>query len=182
MLIALSGLAGAGKTTAIAELERLGVGARVYVGAFVTSEVEARGLPATPACEKKVREDLRNNEGMDALARRALPTIQGMLSAGRVALIDAIYCVEERDFYQQHLGEHLTCLAVQTSAANRAARLSARNLRPLSPADLAARDRYELDRLGIAAVLEGAEHRLANDGSLDDLEQALRGFATLLRC
>ena len=179
MLIALSGLAGAGKTTAIADLERRGVGARVYVGAFVTAEVLRRGLPPTPACEKRVREELRVTEGMDALARRALPTIRGMLSAGRVALVDAIYCLEERDFYQAALGEELICLAVETSAAIRAARLALRNQRPLSAAELDERDRYELERLGMAAVLAGAGHRVPNDGGLEDFEQALGRFAAL---
>jgi dephospho-CoA kinase len=172
-LIGLCGLAGAGKTTAIDLLEQRGRGVRVYIGAFVTAEVERRGLPPGAISEKQIREDLRVSEGMDALARRALPTIHSILAASRAALLDAIYCAEERDLYLQEFGNRLVTIAVDTSVANRAKRLSVRNQRPLSAFELAERDRYEIDRLGTAEVMDRAAHSLCNDGSLSEFEQTL---------
>lgn len=176
-LLGLCGLAGAGKTTAIDLLEQRGRGVRVYVGAFVTAEVEKRGLPRGPASEKLVREELRLSEGMDTLARRALPTIHGILAAGRAALLDAIYCVEERDIYLLEFGKRLITVAIETSVQNRAARLSVRNQRPLGAAELEDRDQYEIKRLGTPVVMAEADHRLGNDGSLNEFEQTLDKFS-----
>ncbi|RMB54628.1 dephospho-CoA kinase [Sphingomonas sp. PP-CE-3A-406] len=176
MLIGLCGLAGAGKTTAIEILQQHGHGMRVYVGAMVTAEVKHRGLPRTPASEKLVREELRSAEGMGALAQRALPWIHATLSTHRIALVDAIYCEAERDIYRAEFGQKFAMLAVATSVENRATRLSIRNLRPLSPDDLATRDRYEIERLGTTQVMDLADHTICNDGSLDEFEQALDHF------
>jgi dephospho-CoA kinase len=172
-LIGLCGLAGAGKTTAIDLLEQRGRGVRVYVGSVVTAEVNRRGLPRGAASEKLVREELRRSEGMDALAQRALPIIHGILAARQAALLDAIYCAEERELYRREFGQHLATVAIETSVTNRAARLSIRNQRPLSAAELEDRDRYEIERLGTATVMSEADHLLCNDSSLDEFEKAL---------
>ena len=176
MLIALAGLAGAGKSTVVDWLERRGAGVRIYVGSFVTAEVSRRGLAITPANEKRIRDEIRSDEGMEALARRALPAVRDVILSGRTALIDAIYCAEERAFYEQDLAGRLVCLAIETSAAIRAARLARRNDRPMSPGDLSDRDAYELDRLGLGTVLSTAQHTLSNDGTLGDLEETLQRF------
>lgn len=136
MLIGLCGLAGAGKTTAIEILQQHGHGMRVYVGAMVTAEVKRRDLPLTPESEKLVREELRSIDGKGALAQRALPWIHATLAAHRIALVDAIYCEAERDIYRAEFGQRFAMVAVETSVDNRAARLTVRNLRPLSTADL----------------------------------------------
>lgn len=153
------------------------MGVRVYLGAFVTAEVIRRGLPSVPASEKVVRDSLRQQGGMDALAMLALPTIHGILAAQRWALIDAVYCAEERMLYEREFGERLVTLALETSRFNRSQRLSLRNQRPLSLEELEERDRYELDRLGIARVMAGAHRTIGNDGTLPEFENALSCFA-----
>lgn len=180
MLLAFCGLAGAGKTTAVDILERLGEGARVYVGSFVTAEAARRGMPPTPQSERDVREDLRAKGGMDALAHMALPTITGIIHAGRVALVDAIYCAEEYDLYRERLGDRVIRIALETTWANREHRLATRTLRPIHSNALADRDSFELEQLGLAGVIAAAEYRLANNGSLDDLECALQKLASSL--
>jgi dephospho-CoA kinase len=180
-IIAVCGLAGAGKTTSVDVLERLGEGARVYVGAFVTAEVERRGLSATPQNERQVRQELREKGGMDALARMALPTISGIIDAGRVALVDAIYCAEEFELYLTHFGDSVVRVALETRRGERERRLSVRNLRPISAEALASRDEFELVKLGLGRVMAEAEHSLENNGSLDDLENSLKQLAVALR-
>lgn len=180
MLLAVCGLAGAGKTTAVDILERLGEGARVYVGSFVTAEAARRGMPSTPQSERNVREDLRAKGGMDALAHMALPTITGIIEAGRVALVDAIYCPEEYDLYRERLGDRVARIALETTRSNREQRLATRALRPINSEALASRDAFELTQLGLAGVIAAAEYRLANNGSLNDLEGTLQQLAGLL--
>lgn len=72
MLIAVAGLAGAGKTTAIDHLESLRAGRQVYVGELVLNEVRARGLEVNPENENLVRLDLRHTRGPEAFAALVL--------------------------------------------------------------------------------------------------------------
>lgn len=181
MVIAVCGLAGAGKTTALEILERLGGGARVYVGSFVTAEVARRGMAATPQSERLVREELRASGGMAALAQQAFPTISGILVAGRVALVDAIYCAEEYEFYRERFSDQVVRIAVETAKPERERRLAVRALRPIDADALTKRDEFELTQLGLADVMAAAEHRIVNDGSLDDLERALQRLTGSLR-
>lgn len=81
-LIGLAGLSGAGKTTAIDHLVSIGVGGRVYLGQIVLDEVEKRGLLRLPENERTVRLALRAELGLDILAKRAAPDIDGLLANG----------------------------------------------------------------------------------------------------
>lgn len=90
--------------------------------------------------------------------------------------MDAIYCAEESEIYREAFGNRLVTVAVETALEKRANRLSARTLRPLSPEDLEIRDRYEIELLGTAALMAAADYTLGNDGTLNELQQALDGF------
>lgn len=173
MILALAGLAGSGKTTAIGMLSKSGFGASVYVGQIVTDEVARRGLKPTPANERAVRKDMREREGMHVLAERALPAI-GRLASNGNALIDAIYNREEYDAYAAVFGRSLKILGISASFDLRAKRLADRVERPISLPDLKRRDEFEVGVLGLDVVLSIADHRLANEGSLDELEDALK--------
>jgi dephospho-CoA kinase len=173
VLIGFSGLAGAGKTTAVDLLVKMGMGKRVYVGALITEEVTRRGMVRGPASENEVRKALRQEGGMDALARLAFPMIEDVLRNGCAALVDAIYCAEERSFFETALGDSLLCVAIETSVANRAERLSRRPSRPMTVADLENRDSYELDCLGLSQVMARSHRHVPNNDTLNDLELAL---------
>jgi dephospho-CoA kinase len=115
MLIAVAGLAGAGKTTAIDHLESLGAGKRVYVGGLVLDEVRARGLQVTPENQKLVRLDLRRARGPDAFAVLAAPLVRDILSSGANVLLDAIFCVEEYRYFRQLCADPVLLLAISAS-------------------------------------------------------------------
>ena len=155
-------------------LERLGRGVRIYVGAFVTAEVERRQLPPTPQSERQVGAELREEGGVAALARLALPTIDAIRRAGRMPLIDAIYCAEEYELYRATFEGAIVRLAISAPRPERVARLAARNLRRIDELELAERDAFEFERLGLESVMSAAEHALTNDGRLIDLEATLK--------
>lgn len=181
MLVLICGLAGAGKTTCLEILESLGGGAKVYVGSFITAEVIRRGMESTPESERVVREDLRAAHGMEAFAQLALPTIHGILEVGRVALVDAIYCAEEYDFYRQHCSSQVVRIAVDTARSERQKRLQTRLLRPIDSSSLDKRDEFELTKLGLADVMAAAEYKISNNGSLSDLDYTMKCLDNSLR-
>ena len=78
--LALVGMPGAGKSLCAKHLEACGF-FQYRFGSIVVNEVLRRGLPLTPENERVVREELRANDGMDVMARRALP-LQRPTAAG----------------------------------------------------------------------------------------------------
>src|SRR5262245_3295471 len=120
-LIAVSGFAGAGKTTAIDFLEARGFGRRLYVGQLVLDEVQKRGLPTGTQSENEVRADLRAKHGFAAFAQLAAPSANVILKSGHNVLLDAILAEEELKHYQLHCDPNLDLVLVSASFAIRAA-------------------------------------------------------------
>jgi dephospho-CoA kinase len=172
VLIALTGLAGAGKSTAIAHLESGGIGTRYYAGSALSEEIVRRGLAQTPDNERTVREELRQTFGMAVFAERALPYLLEHCGA-QTALLDAIYCVEEYDCYRAHFGARLMLIAVTAAPVIRHARLAGRPDRPIAPDKAHDRDRFELTKLRIGQVIDAADHTIENESSLAEFKQAL---------
>src|SRR5579862_6652903 len=89
-LVGVTGLAGAGKTTAVKYLASLTNGRMFYLGQTVLDEVRARRLPETRENERKVRIDLRRENGPAALAIPYVDEVAECLGNGIPVFIDAI--------------------------------------------------------------------------------------------
>lgn len=164
VILALAGHAGAGKSTAAKYLARLGSGSVTYVGEYIKAEVGLLGLNLNAQNERTVRMEVREREGMDAFARRALPDIEAHARLGPV-LIDAIYNREEWEFYRRALSTPPVLIGILASQGKRAQRVAKRGARRISREDLERRDRTELDLLHLGDVLEQADHRICNDAT-----------------
>ncbi|WP_114954269.1 AAA family ATPase [Sphingosinicella terrae] len=177
MLIAAAGFAGAGKSTALRHLASIGVGDYHYAGGIVTREVARLGLEAGPQNERRARDDLREKDGMAALAKIAEPDLRARLQVAPRVLIDAICNIEEAEYYRARFGGTLVILALQTKFELRATRLAVRPERPLSVHDLIRRDAYETETLRMDKVLNAADFTIVNDGDIADLETSLARLA-----
>lgn len=177
MLIAATGLAGAGKSTMLRHLSTIWQGHYFYVGGIVREEVAHRGLPATPESEHQVRNLLRKEMGMAALARLAAPKLDTHLLSGVPVLIDAICNTEEAALYRQRFGNALVVIGIEASFATRAKRLAIREGRSMTEDQLRNRDVYELNDLRLGAVVTAADVVVRNEGSFADLWQNLEAVA-----
>jgi len=175
-LIAVTGLSGAGKTTAIDFLQRIGAGEKIYLGQAVLGEVTARGLPAGPDSERVVRSDFRAQYGSGALAVLAAPQIQRCLDRNTNVLIDAIFDEQEYIFIRDLRPKisSLLLVSVEANFDTRSGRLMTRNDRPCTPEQLSARDAFELSQLGTQKVIDRANFKVPNEASLDSFEAKLR--------
>ena len=90
-VLAVVGLAGAGKSSVAETLATMFACDTVYFGGVIIDEVRRRGLPVTPATERTVREDLRRQAGVDAVARQSLSRIQRSLEANTHVVVDGVY-------------------------------------------------------------------------------------------
>lgn len=176
-LIALAGLAGAGKTTAVEFLSEMSGGEAVYLGAGVLETVRGRRLPDTRESERIVRLELREQKGPAALADLEAERIVEILKKGVPVLVDAIFVQAEFDLLSHHAQAFPTyLLAVTASFSTRCERLATRSERRYNHAELEARDRTEMNVLGTGAVLSGASYTIRNDGSMTAFHENLIDF------
>ncbi|MGL4575341.1 MAG: AAA family ATPase [Burkholderiaceae bacterium] len=172
-IVALVGLCGTGKSEAGRVLENLGY-ELVYFGGVVVDEVKKRGLPVNEANEKAVREELRATHGMAAMAIIKLPQIQQMLAAGKKVAVDGLYSFAEYELLKKTFGDRLKLIALHTAKPLRYARMAARPVRPLTQADVDARDFFEIKNLDKGGPIAIADAHVVNDDSTEQFAHALR--------
>ena len=173
VLIALVGLAGTGKSEAGEVLLEMGYQI-VYFGGTVLEQVQKRGMPITPENERVVREELRAQHGMAAMALLRLPEIKALLAAGRLVAIDGLYSFAEYELLKANFGNQLKVLAIHAPKALRYARLAARKLRPLTALQVDERDFFEIKNLDKGGPIAIADAHIINEGSACELHEKVR--------
>jgi len=109
-LIAIVGMAGAGKSEVAGVLKKMGF-AIVRFGDITDKEVAKRGLKLNEANERRVRELLRDQYGMEAYAKLNSPRIDEALNKSDV-VIDGLYSWEEYKYLKDYYKEGLLTVAV----------------------------------------------------------------------
>lgn len=165
--VAVVGMACAGKSEVSGQLVT-GYGFEsIYFGQVVLDEIAARGLQPGPQSERQVREELRQAEGMDVMARRSLGSIHAAVDAGRKVCIDGLYSGAEWQLLTQQVG--LVTLAVHAPRWLRKQRAASRPGRPLTASELDERDLTEVRRVDKATPIALADLHVVNDGTLEEL-------------
>ena len=177
--LALVGMPGAGKTLCAKHLQNKGY-FTLRFGAVVVDEVRRRGLAVNPVNERTVREELRSQHGMAAMAIISLPGLQAALRENSHIIIDGLYSFSEYKFLRQNLGLPLILVAIVAARQLRYNRLAKRPERPLTSAEASVRDTQEIERLEKGGPIAIADYTLLNDGSPTQmLERLDRLLATL---
>jgi dephospho-CoA kinase len=146
----------------------------VYFGGLVIAEVQRRGLEVAEASERQVREELRANFGMHAVAVLAAKEIALLLASGhRTVIIDGIYSYAEHEYLRAEVGLRISSIAVHARREVREARLGVRSLRPLSPDQIRSRDLSEIRTLDKATPIVLADFHVVNDSTLELLQQSV---------
>jgi dephospho-CoA kinase len=176
-ILAIVGLAGTGKSLLTEYLTEKYDLERIYFGGYVLGEVERRGLKLTTLNEKEVRENLRVQHGMAAIAVLALPDIHAALDKGLHVIIDGIYSFSEYVLLRKEFGERLKLVAVHCPRALRYERLGERDRRPLTPAEVDQRDYFEIMNLEKGGPIAIADYHLINDTDIETVYEAIDSIA-----
>jgi dephospho-CoA kinase len=168
IILAVVGLAGAGKTETTQYLLQKTGWPKVYFGLAVIDEVKRRGLPLNEANEKTVREEFRTRDGMAAMAIANLPAVKKAFETSSV-IIESLYSWEEYLAVKKEFGEAFKVLAIFSSFPTREARMAKRPVRPLTAADLDSRDKSQIENLHQAGPIVRADWTIVNEGSKDEL-------------
>lgn len=171
-IIAIVGMAGAGKSEVAREFEQAGY-ARIRFGDITDEEVGKRGMPLNEISERFVREALRNKHGMAAYAKLNTPKIDAALGKSNV-VVDGLYSWEEYLLLKKRYAEQLSLVAVWASPRKRYFRLSVRETRPLTREEAAARDRAEIENLNKSGPIAMADYTLINESTLPNLRKKAR--------
>jgi dephospho-CoA kinase len=166
-IIALVGLAGTGKSTAVDHLTEKGY-PKVYFGGIILDEVKKRGLEITSENEQSIREELREKEGKDFVVKRIITQIRDLMDAGQHRIVaDGLYTWTEYKALKHEFPGELTVVAVIAPRHLRKARMAVRPVRPLTGAQLDQRDWAEIENLEKGGPIAIADYYITNS---DDYE------------
>ena len=170
MILCITGMPGAGKTTAAKALEGLGF-ELVSLGDVVREEASKRGLEPTDTNLGLVMLKLREESGPGAVAQLALPKI--LSTSKKCVVVDGIRSIEEVKVFQKIAKAKL--VAVHASPETRFRYLKARGRKdaPSSWEFFQARDQRELE-VGVGRAIALADEVISNNEiSIDELQRRI---------
>lgn len=172
-IVALVGLAGSGKSTAVEYFTDRDY-PKVYFGGIVLDAMREEGIEHTADNEKRFREELREKHGKDVVVNRIVEQINGLAGAGQRRIIaDGLYTWTEYKVLKKAFPGELTLVAIVAPRHVRYHRLSQRPIRPLTSTEAYERDQSEIENLEKGGPIAIADHYIINDGSREDLEKRL---------
>lgn len=170
--LALVGMPGAGKSLCAKHLEARGF-FQFRFGGIVTDEVARRGWELNPENERIIREEFRAHDGMDVMAKRALPILKEALQNRPCIVIDGLYSWSEYKTLRHELGAGLIVVAIISDRPLRYARLTQRPVRPLTIEQAQERDYAEIENLEKGGPIAIADYTLLNNSSSASLIASL---------
>lgn len=178
-IIAIVGMPGAGKSEAASFFHEKGMPVLRF-GSVIEDGIKEEGLERTAETERYIREKIRKELGLAAVAIKILPKIQEALK-GEVdtVILDGLYGWEEYVFLQEKVKE-LTLLCVYASPRVRYQRLHARAVRSFTSEEARARDINELEKTNKGGPIALADYLIVNEDSKEDFSEKLEAFLASL--
>ena len=178
-LICLVGMPGSGKSEVAEYLKTKHEFGYFRFGQIVLDKVKESGQAPSEKLEKEIRERIREEHGMFAMAILNLPKIESLIEAGDV-IGDGLRSFEEYLFLKQKLGDNLVVIAVYTPPKLRHERLINRaahhgpdaNLkyRSNTKEEVWARDLAEIEGLHIGGTIAMADYTIKNISDIENLQ------------
>lgn len=169
LIVCLTGMPGAGKSTVASFLKEKGF-AMVTMGDAVREEATKQGLESTDANLGELMLKLRQDLGQGAVAHLVLRKLQRDGNSGNV-VVDGIRSIPEVEALKE--AGHVKLLAIHASQDTRFKHLLDRDRSdaPASSDDFAVRDKRELS-VGISEAIALADETISNnDMTLEQLKQ-----------
>ena len=169
-IVAFVGLAGSGKSSAVDYLTEKGY-PKIYFGGILYKELIAAGItPGDWEPEKKFREEIREREGKDFIAVRAVKEAHNLIAAGqRRIILDGLYSWSEYKLLKHEFPGEITVIAIVTPKHLRKARMANRPERPMTSEEVDQRDWAEIENIEKGGPIAIADYFIHNEGSLEKL-------------
>lgn len=179
-IIAIVGMPGAGKSEAATFFHTKGMPVLRF-GSVIEDGIKEEGLERTAETETYIRQKIRKELGMAAVAIKMLPKIQKALEGeSHLVILDGLYGWEEYVFLQEKVKE-LTLLCIYASPKVRYGRLASRSVRSFTPEEARARDINELEKTNKGGPIALADYLIQNEGTKEAFVEKLETlFGSLL--
>jgi dephospho-CoA kinase len=178
MVLAVVGMAGAGKSAATRYiLENYGW-PKVYFGEATFDRLKEEGMEINYENERYIREKIRGEMGMAAYAKLALPKIKKHLENYDHVLLESLYSWEEYKAIKDDHGDSFKVLAIYSSPATRFKRLKNRQReRPIKDhEEFKTRDRTEIEGTNKGGPIAVADWTIVNEYDLEHLHKEVNKF------
>jgi dephospho-CoA kinase len=180
-VLAFVGMPGSGKSTCVEYLSEKNI-TSVYFGGVVVDEAKRRYGEANETNEKKVREEMRKQDGMAAIAMRALPKIDELLQEHDIVIADGLYSWSEYKILKDKYGTQLVVIAVAAPRHIRHQRLANRTVRPLTEAEVSAREYAEIENIEKGGPIANADYTVVNDDQPENMHKKLDDILLQIGC
>ena len=159
LIVAITGMPGAGKSTAAKALENFGI-KRVVMGDVIREETKRRGLVADEKNTGEVMKDLRKKYGEGAVAELCLNSIGG--AKPDLLVVDGVRSLAEVEAFRR--AGRVLLLAIHASRERRFSLLKERGRSddPITYETFLNRDERELD-VGIGKAIALADEVISNE-------------------
>ena len=172
-IIALVGLAGSGKSSAVEYLTEKGF-PKIYFGGVIYKAMDEAGIEKTWDNQQQFREEIRRREGKDFVIKRVIKNIHDLINAGQNKIVlDGLYTWSEYKFLKHEFPGQVVVIAIVTPKYLRYQRMTKRIERPMQPHEVDQRDWSEIENLEKGGPIAIADYFIINDGSLEQLHQKI---------
>ena len=172
-IIALVGLAGSGKSSAVEYLTEKGF-PKIYFGGVIYKAMDEAGIEKTWDNQQKFREEIRRREGKDFVIKRVIKNIHDLINAGQNKIVlDGLYTWSEYKFLKHEFPGQVVVIAIVTPKYLRYQRMAKRIERPMQPHEVDQRDWSEIENLEKGGPIAIADYFIINDGSIEQLHQKI---------
>jgi len=172
LIVGITGLQGAGKSTAAQAAEQLGIPILV-MGDFIRGKAEEAGLKPTPRNLGRLMLKLRREHGEDVVAKMTISALQKLPHS--VVVIDGIRSLAEVSAFRQVCSQ-FRLIAIDASPAERFRRLTGRSRSDdtRSFAEFTRREKREL-KVGVGKAIAAADRviKAATPGELVNKTRAV---------
>lgn len=172
-IIALVGLAGSGKSSAVEYLTEKGF-PKIYFGGVIYKAMDEAGIEKTWDNQQQFREEIRRREGKDFVIKRVIKNIHDLINAGQNKIVlDGLYTWSEYKLLKHEFPGQVVVIAIVTPKYLRYQRMAKRIERPMQPHEVDQRDWSEIENLEKGGPIAIADYFIINDGSLEQLNQKI---------
>ena len=172
-IIALVGLAGSGKSSAVEYLTKKGF-PKIYFGGVIYKAMEEAGIEPTWDNQQKFREEIRQREGKDFVVKRVIKNIRDLINAGQNKIVlDGLYTWSEYKILKHEFPGQVVVIAIVTPKHLRYQRMMKRLERPMQPREVDQRDWSEIENLEKGGPIAIADYFIINDSDLTQLHQKI---------
>ena len=172
-IIALVGLAGSGKSSAVEYLTKKGF-PKIYFGGVIYKAMDEAGIEPTWDNQQKFREEIRQREGKDFVIKRVIKNIRDLINAGQNKIVlDGLYTWSEYKILKHEFPGQVVVIAIVTPKHLRYQRMIKRLERPMQPREVDQRDWSEIENLEKGGPIAIADYFIINDSDLTQLHQKI---------